>query len=319
MRRNIHIFLLLSILVGFTLASCEKAMTTNDDDDTPGMENGHSVTFRITVPATEGTEFAEARQHPKEIFRISAPVTEEPMRVASAAFSRITLAIFKDGALVDQVNQSAEKDGFGNINMKLENGTYTAVVLAHSCEGTVNIANDVYKVAMPDNKVTDSFWCNQEFTVGDNTSTVNLSLERIVGKFVLKVLDNIPSKVKTMEFYFTGGSSTLDAVNGVGIVNSRQTVKIPVTSDMVGKPATFEVYTFPRTDSEYLKMKVSALNSSGASLTTKTFEEVPIAKNQVTTYSGSFFGGDPGSGGDTNVSFTITVNTVWDGQIDEAF
>ena len=72
-------------------------------------------------------------------------------------------------------------------------------------------------------------------------------------------------------------------------------------------------------DSEYLKMKVSALNSSGASLTTKTFEEVPIAKNQVTTYSGSFFGGDPGSGGDTNVSFTITVNTVWDGQIDEAF
>jgi hypothetical protein len=281
--------------MSFAFVSCEKPMS-DSDEDISGMEDGHKVTFRISVPATD-----------------------ETTRAASDAFTRITLAIYKDGTLIDQVSQSKDNDDFGNIEEKLENGTYQAIVLAHSCDGAVNISNNVYKVAMPDNKVSDSFWCNEEFTVDENTSNVNLSLERIVAKFVLNVEDNIPSNVKTMQFYYTGGSSTLDAINGVGIVNSRQTVKIPITSDMVGKPATFEVFTFPRTDSETLKMKVTALNSTGATITEMTFEDVPIAKNQVTTYSGSFFGGDPGTGDDTNVSFTITVNTIWADQISEGF
>lgn len=268
---------------------------SDDNGETPGMADGRPI-----------------------VFRVAAKSTNPSFSTSTSAFTRITLAVYQNGTIVDQVNQSTEDDNFGNIEMKLAEGTYNVVVLAHNCSGAVNLANDINKVAMPDNKVTDSFWCNQEFTVSGTTTNVNLSLERIVGKFVLNVEDNIPENVKTMQFYYTGGSSTLDAENGVGIVNSRQTVKIPITSDMVGKPASYEVYTFPRTDSEFLKMKVTALNASGGTITEKTFENVPIAKNQVTTYSGSFFGSTPG-GEDQNVSFTITVNTVWDDQVDTAY
>lgn len=294
MKKTSLFFVLLSCLLSLTFSSCEKAMS-DDNGETPGMADGRPI-----------------------VFRVAAKSTNPSFSTSTSAFTRITLAVYQNGTIVDQVNQSTEDDNFGNIEMKLAEGTYNVVVLAHNCNGAVNLANDINKVAMPDNKVTDSFWCNQEFTVSGTTTNVNLSLERIVGKFVLNVEDNIPENVKTMQFYYTGGSSTLDAENGVGIVNSRQTVKIPITSDMVGKPASFEVYTFPRTDSEFLKMKVTALNASGGTITEKTFENVPIAKNQVTTYSGSFFGSTPG-GEDQNVSFTITVNTVWDDQVDTAY
>ena len=294
MKRTTYLFCLLSCLFCLTFSSCEKAMS-DVDEPTPGMKEGHPIMFRVLAKSS----------------------TQSPSSTETA-FSHITLAVYQNGSIVDQVTQTTEDSNFGNITMKLADGNYKVIVLAHNCNGAVSLTSDLNKVTMPDNKVTDSFWCNQTFTVSGTTTNVNLSLERIVGKFVLNIQDNLPENVKTMQFYYTGGSSSLDAENGVGIVNSRQTVKIPVTSDMIGKPASFEVYTFPKTDSEYLKMKITALSASGATITEKTFEEVPIAKNQVTTYSGNFFGSTPGTG-DQDVNFTITVNTLWDDQIDTGF
>lgn len=303
---NLKMTVAFLLALSFGMASCEKMDI--EETETPGeteygQKDGMPVTFRIAKTAQQADGGTE-----------------------TAAFTNLTLLVRdQEGGIVDQVVQTEGDDGFGTLVMKLDSGTYHAIVLAHNCGKNITLADNREKVVMPNDtetgsyrKVTDTFWCNRLFVVGDDNRSFELELERIVAKFRLEIHDAMPEKVKTMRFYYTGGSSTLNAEKGVGIAKSEQTVNIPVTEDMVGKATAFEVYTFPRAGSESLKMTVSALDAKDNTLYRKEWSHVPIAANEVTTYGGSFFGGsDVPEDGD--VTFDIIVDDEWDGQIDESY
>lgn len=304
---NLKLTFAFLLALSFGLASCEKMDI--EETETPGeteygQKDGKPVTFRIAkVAQQEGEEAGN----------------EMP-------FTNLTLLVRdQEGDVVHQIVQSEDDDDFGTLTMKLDSGTYHAIVLAHNCGKNINLTNNRKEVPMPNDtvtgsnlKVTDTFWCNRLFVVGDDNRSFELELERIVAKFRLEIHDAMPEKVKTMRFYYTGGSSTLNAEKGVGCVNSRQKVNIPVTEDMVGKATAFEVYTFPRAGSKTLKMTVSALDAKDNTLYRKEWSAVPIAANEVATYGGSFFGGsDVPEDGD--VTFDIIVDDEWNDQIDESY
>ncbi|WP_165835897.1 hypothetical protein [Marinifilum breve] len=48
----------------------------------------------------------------------------------------------------------------------------------------------------------------------------------------------------------------------------------------------------------------------------KTIEEVPLARNRVTTLSGKMF---ENSGSSEGASFTITINSEWDSPLNKYF
>lgn len=276
----------------------------------------------ICLSACEKPSLAEEtnteEQEAKDLFHLSFHVAQfehipfnqavDMSRVTDVkqVCTRISLALFKDGVKVKNIHQDTKDTHFGQIDVTLPAGTYQVVAIAHSGSGSATITSPE-EISFPKNKMTDTFYYCQEVTVGGNAS-YRLEMKRAVAMFRMVTTDAIPTAVKSMKFYYTGGSSTFNAVTGVGAKNSRQTEERTVTDAQHAAYGLFDVYTFPHTPSDVLKITVSALNASGDVITEHTFEEVPVKVNEITQYKGSFFQGTTPA--DANI-FSFTVQNEW--------
>ena len=226
--------------------------------------------------------------------------------------SRLNIAIFDaEGTKVKTVAQKEGDASYGTVALSLAAGTYRLVVIAHNCDGSATITS-TEKVTFPNNKVTDTFFYYGTLVVTDALQSYDLTLTRAVAMFRLVLTDeSIPNNVAKLKFYYLGGSSTFSPKDGYGCVNSKQTEIRPVPSGYAAG-MSFEIYTLPHTEEDVLtKLTVTALDANDNILKERTFENIPITRNQVTRYTGSFFGsggtGDTGSG-----TFRLTADPDWD-------
>lgn len=222
--------------------------------------------------------------------------------------SRLNIAIFDaEGTKVKTVAQKEGDASYGTVALSLAAGTYRLVVIAHNCDGSATITS-TEKVTFPNNKVTDTFYYYGDLVVTAEKQSYDLTLTRAVAMFRMVLTDeSIPNNVAKLKFYYLGGSSTFSPKDGYGCVNSKQTEIRPVAADGI-----YEIYTLPHTEEDVLtKLTVTALDANDNILKERTFENVPITRNQVTRYTGSFFGsggtGDTGSG-----TFRLTADPDWD-------
>ena len=222
--------------------------------------------------------------------------------------SRLNIAIFDaEGTKVKTVAQKEGDASYGTVALSLAAGTYRLVVIAHSCDGSATITS-TEKVTFPNNKVTDTFFYYGTLVVTDALQSYDLTLTRAVAMFRLVLTDeSIPSNVAKLKFYYLGGSSTFSPKDGVGCVNSKQTEIRPVATDGI-----YDIYTLPHTEEDVLtKLTVTALDANDNILKERVFENVPVIRNQVTRYTGSFFGS--GGGNSTNDgTFRLTADPDWD-------
>lgn len=266
------------------MTACEKSVIDDGDVVTPKDAN---VILRMMLyeqtPITRSTDITEL-------------------------CSRLNVAIFDaDGTKVKSVAQKEDDASFGNVALSLAAGTYKLVVIAHSGEGSATISS-TDKVTFPNNKVTDTFYYYGDLVVTDAMQTYDLTLLRAVAMFRLTLTDEaIPSNVAKMKFYYTGGSSTFSPSAGYGCVNSKQTEIRTVTPGV----KTFEIFTLPHTEEDVLKITVTALDANDNTVKEQIFEDVPVTRNQVTSYTGLFFG-NSGSGQQNDGNFHFTANPEWD-------
>lgn len=259
----------LALLFLSLLSSCQKVVLDEEEHRTT-PDQGVTVTFRI----------ASLEQIPFDAVAGSRGTD------VSAACNRINLAFYQNNSKIKQINQESSEASYGTLKVDLLPGTYKVVLVAHN--GSKNATmTDPEKITF-DYKVTDTFYFCDDIKVGSD-STCNLQLSRAVAMVRFMTEDALPPAVKTMRFYYTGGSSTFDAVHGVGCVNSKQHEEFDVSPDMVGKPGTFEIFTFPRSDSKSLKLQVTALGDDTTVLKDMTIDEVKIQRNMITQYRGNFF------------------------------
>ena len=226
--------------------------------------------------------------------------------------SRLNIAVFDaDGTKVKTVAQKESDANFGTVGLTLTAGTYRLVVIAHNCDGSATITS-TEKVTFPNNKVTDTFYYYGDLVVTDAKQSYDLTLTRAVAMFRLVLTDeSIPSNVAKLKFYYLGGSSTFSPKDGAGCVNSKQTEIRSVPS---GSPAgmSFEIFTLPHTEDDVLtKLSVTALDANDNTVKERTFENVPVTRNQVTRYTGSFFG-NGGTGQTSDGTFRLTADPDWD-------
>ena len=277
-----YLFFALALLV----AACEKPILDEDIASTRGA----NVILHMT-------------QYNQESFgtRAATDITE--------LCSRLNVAIFD--ANVTKVKSVAQKEGdsgYGTIALTLAAGTYQLVVIAHNGEGSATITS-TEKVTFPNNKVTDTFYYYGDLVVTDVKQSYDLTLTRAVAMFRMVLTDDeIPSSVAKFKFYYTGGSSTFSPKDGYGCVNSKQT-EIRTVADGV---TTFDIFTLPHTEDDMLtKLTVTALDANDNTIKERIFENVPVTRNQITRYTGSFFG-NGGSGQTSDGTFRLTADPDWD-------
>ena len=167
--------------------------------------------------------------------------------------SRLSIAIFDGEEKVKTLNLKAE-DGYDDIGINLDAGKYRMVAIGHNGSGNCTISSPE-KVKFYKNKMTDTFFYYGTFNVTDGEDTDDyILLNRAVAQFKVHITDaTIPPEAHSIKFYYTGGSSTLDAVTGYGCVQSRQTESFKLQE---GK-RDYSVYTFPREENKGLKMTIN--------------------------------------------------------------
>ena len=277
-----YLFIAFAMLV----TACEKPIL--DSEDVVSMKEANVI---LHMTQYEQTAFTRA----------ATDITE--------LCSRLNVAIFDaDGTKVKTVAQKEGDAGYGTVALTLAAGTYQLVVIAHNGEGSATITS-TEKVTFPNNKVTDTFYYYGDLVVTSEVQSYDLTLTRAVAMFRLVLTDeDIPSNVAKLKFYYTGGSSTFSPSAGYGCVNSKQT-EIRAVADGI---TTFDIFTLPHTEDDVLtKLTVTALDANDNTIKERVFESVPVTRNQITRYTGSFFGSG-GSGQQTDGTFRLTADPDWD-------
>ena len=284
-----YLFFALALLV----AACEKPILGEEDAVTRKEAN-------VILHMTQYEQEAFGNSGNRAATRAATDITE--------LCSRLNIAIFDDdGTKVKTVAQKEGDASFGTVALTLAAGTYQLVVIAHNAKGSATITS-TEKVTFPNNKVTDTFYYYGDLVVTSEVQSYNLTLTRAVAMFRMVLTDEeIPCTVTKFKFYYTGGSSTFSPSAGYGCVNSKQTEIRPVTDD-----GLYEIFTLPHTEEDVLtKLTVTALDANDNTVKERIFENIPVTRNQITRYTGSFFG-NGGSGQTSDGTFRLTADPDWD-------
>lgn len=298
--------LLLTLAAILALSSCEKFNAEGTLADGNGENGNVTITVSNHIISTFEQEGATTRSE-------DGTSTETP--TIKDICTRISFAFFKDDEKVKTINQAAEKDNFGTASINLSEGTYRLVVIAHNGAGNCTISSPE-EVKFNNNKMTDTFIYYGTLDVAEDEETdQEINLSRAVAKIRIHIKDDIPTTAKQLKFYYTGGSSTLDATTGQGCVNSRQTEYI----DIVAGQQDYEVYTFPHKDGKKVKLTLTVLDQENAEITAKTISDIPVTQNHITTYSGYLFdssgSGSSSSGKEgTTTGITLKFTPEWAGE-----
>ena len=81
----------------------------------------------------------------------------------------------------------------------------------------------------------------------------------------------------------------------------------------MSKDGVYEIYTFPYlSDEGVLQITATALSADGSTIRSRTFSDVPITRDRITTYRGTFF--QDGDGEITQTTFGFYVDGEWKGE-----
>lgn len=222
---------------------------------------------------------------------------------------RFTFSIFRNGAKVKNLHQTQASANFGKATFALNEGEYQVVVIGHNGEGNATISSPE-KITFYNNKTTDTFYHYSTLDVTEESTIKTITPLRATGMFALHIKDAIPATAKSIKFYYTGGSSTLDATTGYGCVKSRQTEEREINPQQ----KDYTIYTFPHSSGKKLHITITVNNKQGETIVTKDLKDVEIKQNNVTTCSLNLFGGKE----DGN-TVDITFDPTWEGFIEEEF
>ncbi len=223
-------------------------------------------------------------------------------------------SFFKVDEKIGTVSQTTDDSDFGAIHLNLSPGTYRIVAIGHNGTGNCTITSPE-KITFTNNKVTDTFYHYGTIEVKEGEKTAeSITLKRAVAMFRLNIKDEIPATAKRIQFYYTGGSSTFNAVSGYGCVNSKQTETLDITSGQ----QTYEVYTFPHEDGKKLQMTITILDENGFTIASNTFTDVIVKKNYITKYSGKLFADNP-TGSTSDIDIEFEFDPEWAGEDEYQF
>jgi hypothetical protein len=288
---NVFTLMMLTAVV----SSCEKMALS----ESAQSENGEKGNVVLRVTQFEQTPFdAKTRANLESVC------------------TRLCFHIYdEDGVRQKYVNQKQEDANFGTASFSLDEGHYILVVVGHSASSNPSFsANE--KVSISGSNLGDTFWCCEEFDVGEGEIELRLILKRIVSLLRFIPTDEKPENMNQVIFSYKGSKGSFNGLTGYGSTNTKQTITLDVEPDA----EQYEFYMIPSSDDDLLDIKMNTyyIENDGKihSLTEKEISQVPVRRNCITICRGSLFDGSSSS---QSVFITITVDTDWDENIVHEF
>ena len=230
-------------------------------------------------------------------------------------FSKLNVMVFdaQGNRVFDKVKTQTSTDSeLGTMPLKLSDGTYTVVAVGHSSKNSATIKSPevVQFTASNGEKLTDTFCACQQITVPMDSSTgYIIDMYRAVAMVQFHFTDSLmPDGFERVKIDYTGGSANFNPTTLEGITKSTQS-ELRLSNDL----NLYQAFTFPYlSDTGVLKMTVSALANDDSVIRSRQFNEVPVTRNRITTFTGPFF--ENGDGKFTQSGFGFLIHADWDGE-----
>ena len=249
------------------------------------------------------------------VLKFQPTIKDAETRAAmSNYFSKLNVQIFNaDGEkMFERVKTQTKEDAdFGVLELKLTAGTYTVVAVGHSSKNSATIKSPevVQFTASNGEKLTDTFCHCSQIVVGGDEVEFSLTMYRI-GAMIQFCLqdDDMPVNFSHFKMEYTGGSANFNPTTLEGITKSSQSEMRTTNGIQI-----YQAFTFPYLSSSgYIKMTCTALDVDGNIIRQREFPSIPVTRNRITTFTGSFF--VDGDGVFTQSDFGFVVHADWDGE-----
>lgn len=268
--RNLYAALLLFFVSAMTLCSCRGA----DDEASDSPAFGVS-TVLLRVGSEDMLPFPDS------------PVATRSTDVATLC-DKLCLAVYSGSKLDTLASWQSSEGSFGNVSIKLKDGKYRFLLLAHNSAKAPDMTNPE-KIDFGRQNMSDVLYWFGELTVAHDT-LLDISLRRAVARVDVVTTDTIPSAVGSMYFIVTKGSYILNALTGYGAYSGRDYKSVPIPDSLAHRRGTFSFYTFPTAEEVSASVTLRAMRIGETGIyCSHDFKDVPLRRNTVTRLTGEFF------------------------------
>ena len=238
------------------------------------------------------------------VIRFEFPqVSQQAMTRGSLSDANLTdlwLFDYQDGLLVKTIHQQATDDDFGTVAVSAETASHVfCFVASRGSEATVTDGEIIWE------KPSDTFWAKVSLNVTPQTATAQtVELQRVATRLRITVTDEVPTALAKLSINADQWHCGIDALTGEPTTATQRTATINVPSSYAGTTGQLSASIYGLCSDDYTTdVSVTALNASGAAIATVSLEDVPMAKNKTTQYSGPLF--------KRQQAFSLTAADTW--------
>ena len=284
MKKTTLFLLTAALLLGLT--AC-----TNSTDETSPEKGKRTIEFRVT-------NFQQVS------------LDEVTRATAATNLAHLDMAVYdaETNALVCKTQMGKDDEGYGSFSATLDYGTYNVVLLGY--DGThVADMTDPTEICFNEDYVPNFFYKALPLTVSATSeNTQNVVLKRGVAAFRLKHEGYIPTTLRTISVTGIGGGDRFNALTGYAKNTRNRDLNYNVASLAGGESFTLTYFTFLPSEEATMNFVIRATDTANKELQTRTFNDVPMKINQMSIYSGQFFGS-----GNQTLGFSLTLESdEWD-------
>jgi len=211
---------------------------------------------------------------------------------------------------VKMISQDSTSANMGTVTDSLAAGTYFICMVAGKnglaltpsaalLGGTYDYAGKGWQ---------DTFWAQFQLIVGDHDISRAVTLNRVVGKLEVQLLDNVPANADSLFITVNGDAlqkTLLDSAFFFG--SDTVTFKVGIPASAKGKP-NFTVDRLVGVISQQFSVTLTCKDAGGNIIASATGNSVTCFANERTILSGNLFNG---AGGGPSQSFAVKADTAW--------
>jgi hypothetical protein len=160
----------------------------------------------------------------------------------------------------------------------------------------------------------DTFWASANITVGTTDISQDITMNRVVSKIRLHILDNIPANADSLSMTLTPETNYMFFNLGYNesespTASTKITVKIPASA--IGHP-DFILDKIVGSTFDPFSVDIRCTDASNTVIAHASIDNVKANANMISVVSGNLFASPPGS---SPQSFTVKVDTAWNSTV----